>query len=96
MSIRLGNIPPKELQDRLGVKFSDEDLAFLEKHYQHDATIKYNTCEPVYHTFDIPLSIMASCRDLAAKIHDIMQKYDMSNAKHNEFLTILYCDISEV
>ena len=36
MSIRLGNIPPKELQDRLGVKFSDEDLAFLEKHYQHE------------------------------------------------------------
>lgn len=92
MSIYLGNIPPREMERLLNTKFSDEDMQFLEKHYQHNASIEYNNEKPVYHCYDIPFVVLCSCKDLAIRINEITSKCDFSKAIRNDTFIISFLD----
>lgn len=74
MSILLGNIKIKELQERLGIKLDAEALNFFESNYQSNANTKqFKNNE--WHCFDIPFCIVASNYETAKRINDILSPY---------------------
>lgn len=51
----LGNLSIKELEERTGYKFSDEDKNVLERHRQDKADVEINSDK--FHIFDMPFQI---------------------------------------
>lgn len=60
MSIYLGNLTIKQIEDRSGVKFPDELVSFMSSRHQSSAS---EVAVGEWHCFDIPFTLM--CGDMA-------------------------------
>ena len=83
-NIYLGNLTIKELENRTGFYFSNEDYHWLEKYRSEDANITYDSEK--FHIFDIPFCIV--CSELICdKVKNILSKYE-EQSRSKESLTI--------
>lgn len=72
MSILLGNLTTKQIQTKLDIQLSDNDLELLDSMRQDSASsIKPNE----WHGFDIPFNIVCGSMETAQKVYDILKKY---------------------
>ena len=73
MGIFLGNLTVEQLQSRLGIALTDEEVSYFNSNWQQYASgLKSNE----WHCFDIPLFISCGSMNTAVKINDILSKYD--------------------
>ena len=75
MGILLGNLTVQDFEQRLGIKFSDEDRNALKEMRQEEAS---NLQPGKIHIFDLPFTV--ACGDSATqkKVLDILYKFDTS------------------
>lgn len=72
--LMLGNLSPEEIAERLKIKFTEEDLAYLKKNRQE------KVCETplkphAWHCYDIPFMMMCPTRSDAASMYARFKKY---------------------
>ena len=65
MSIYLGNLKVKDIEDRLEVTFSEEARKFMESTRQNSASPSHG----YWHCFDIPFAIVCGDIETARNIH---------------------------
>ena len=72
MNIYLGNLTIRQLEDRCGCKFEEEDYKWLKEHRQDNAEIK---TKDKLHIFDIPFIIQTG-EDISKELINILSKYN--------------------
>ena len=78
MGIMLGNLTVRQIEDRTGIKFSDKDVAELNKMRQEKAE---NIESGKWHCFDLPFMIVCGDKTTAEKILNMLNVYDWLQAK---------------
>ena len=73
MGIMLGNLSVKDIEARLGVTFSSEDVAALQETRQENVSIPLESGK--WHCYDIPLMFMTATKEDAVKFVGIFEKY---------------------
>ena len=73
MGIMLGNLSVKDIETRLGITLSAEDVAVLQEKRQENVSVPLASGK--WHCFDIPFMFMAATRDDALMFADIFEKY---------------------
>ena len=71
MGIMLGNLNIHEIQTRLGVKFSEEDVKVLNEIRCENAKVEQGK----WHCFDIPFIIVCGGMETRNKVIDILTPY---------------------
>ena len=67
MSIRLGNMSIKDMENRVGVSFPKELVSFMNDRHQPEAdTVQKGK----WHCFDIPFSLVCGDMETAQKVYD--------------------------
>ena len=72
MSIMLGNLTVKQIEERLGIELSDSERKSLSSLRQENAT---NIEKNKWHCFDMPFTILCGSYDTAKAIYDILLSY---------------------
>lgn len=70
MGIMLGNLSVKDIETRLGITLSAEDVAVLQEKRQENVSVPLASGK--WHCFDIPFMFMAATRDDALMFADIL------------------------
>ena len=78
MSIMLGNLTLKQIEERTGIIISDEDKAELNDMRQEKAE---NISPGKWHCFDLPFVLVCGDRPTAEKLVKILSAYDWAKAK---------------
>lgn len=73
MGIMLGNLSVKDIETRLGVTFSPEDVAALQEARQENVSIPLESGK--WHCYDIPFMFMTATQEDALKFVGIFEKY---------------------
>jgi hypothetical protein len=72
MAIFLGNLSLDQMQSRLGIRLSEEEIqAFPNRQDNVSMRLAPNT----WHCFDIPFFIECDSMETAQRVYDIMKKY---------------------
>jgi hypothetical protein len=74
MSFMLGNMKVNEIQERLGIKFPDELIEFMESTHQ---PLAGEVKDGQWHCFDVPFKIVCGGMPIAEKIYNAIK--DKSN-----------------
>ena len=72
MSIYLGNLSVAEIEQRLGVEFTQEIPDFLSETRQ---TVCSSVGKEQWHCYDIPFMFQCGSRDFAQKVYDMIKPY---------------------
>ena len=67
MSIMLGNLSVKEIEERLGIEFPDDIKMFMKKTHQPQAN---NIQKGKWHCFDMPFNLVCGDMETALKIYN--------------------------
>ena len=67
MSIRLGHMSIKDIENRVGVIFPKELVVFMEKRNQEEADAVQ---KGKWHCFDIPFNLVCGDTEIAQKVYD--------------------------
>ena len=71
MSIFLGNLNVKEIEQRLGIDFPDDVREFMEQSHQSEAS---NVKPGKWHCFDIPFNLVCGDRNTATRIYESVKE----------------------
>lgn len=82
MGILLGNLNTKQIQQRLGITLSEEDVSTLDSMRQEKAE---NIASDKWHCFDIPFIMVCGSMEAATKVYEILKPY---SSQMNEPLQI--------
>lgn len=66
MSIMLGNLSVKQIEERLGIEFPEETREFMRENHEPNAS---NIPKGKWHCFDIPFTIVCGDMKTAEKIY---------------------------
>lgn len=70
MSIYLGNLTVEQMEDRLGIKLTDEERAELNAcHEDKCANVHGND---VWHCYDMPFELVVGSKSVADKVYHIL------------------------
>ncbi len=69
MAIYLGNLSTNQIQERLGIALTLDEITELNQSRQQDAA---NIAPDKWHSFDIPLVIACGSMDMAVKVRDML------------------------
>lgn len=78
MSIMLGNLTLKQIEERTGIIISDEDRAELNDMRQEKAE---NIALGKWHCFDFPFMMVCGDKPTAEKVVKILSQYDWTKSK---------------
>lgn len=73
MAVYLGNLTTLQLQERLGITLTNEELDTLESMRQDRAS---NVSKDKWHCFDIPFTLVAGSMETATKVYQILLPYN--------------------
>ena len=76
MSIMLGNLTVKQIEERLNLTLKDEHREELNRTWQQSAQ---GIADGKWHWFDIPFQMVCGDKKTAEKWRDIFMTYDLSN-----------------
>ena len=65
MSIMLGNLSTKQIEERLGIEFPEDVREFMKKNHQPNAS---NIEKGKWHCFDMPFNLVCGDMETATKI----------------------------
>lgn len=82
MEILLGNLSISQIEKRLGITLTDEEIQFFNSTHQARAE---NIAKDKWHCFDIPFNMVCGSQDFAAKVYEILKPY---SCMMNEILRI--------
>jgi hypothetical protein len=72
MSVFLGNLSIHQIQERLGIELTAEEVKFFESSWQERASdIDPNK----WHCFDMPFMLACGSREFAIKVYGILGQY---------------------
>lgn len=71
--VMLGNLSVQQIEERLGIKLTDEERAFLSSLRQERAE---KIAKDKWHCFDIPFVMVCGSRETAMKICEILRPYE--------------------
>ena len=71
MGIMLGNLSIKQMEERLGIKLTAEDVKNM---WGHSSLAKLQSKDD-WHCFDIPFMIACGCMDTAIRINSVLSPY---------------------
>ncbi len=72
MNVYLGNLTVKQIEQRLGIEFSEAERAELAATHHMGAS---NIPKGKWHCFDLPFIIACGGHDFAARVRDILTPY---------------------
>lgn len=72
MAIYLGNLTVEQIEERLGIQFSDSEKEELGAARQENAS---NIAAGKWHCFDIPFMIACGSYDFAERVKEILTPY---------------------
>ena len=78
MSIFLGNLSVKQIEERTGIIISEEDRAKLNEMRQEKAE---NIAPGKWHCFDLPFMLVCGDKPTAEKVVKILSAYDWTKSK---------------
>lgn len=78
MSIMLGNLTLKQIEERTGIIVSDEDRVELNYMRQEKAE---NIAPGKWHCFDLPFMMVCGDKLTAEKVFKILSQYDWTKSK---------------
>ena len=73
----LGNLTVKQIEDRLGLTFSDDHRQALMESHQ-DKVNDTPLADGKWHCFDIPFMMLCDSAGTAVKFRDIIQQYKIT------------------
>ena len=73
MSIFLGNLTVSQMENRLGIKLTDEERTELES--CHEDTCDKVQGNDVWHCYDIPFEMVVGSKTVADKVYKILFPY---------------------
>lgn len=76
MCIFLGNMSLEQMEERLGIKLSDEHRQQFEGKRQEHVNDK-QLGDGCWHCFDIPFTLMCDTQETAVRYRDIIQQYSI-------------------
>ena len=68
----LGNLSVAQIEDRLGIKLSEDEKEFFRSTHQN---IAENVAVGKWHCFDLPLIIICGDMDMGKKVRDVLLPY---------------------
>ena len=75
--ILLGNLSVKQIMDRSGVTFSDDDVQWLNERRSEKTELRDGT----WHCYDLPFMIICKTKELADEVLSRLNRYDWAHCK---------------
>jgi hypothetical protein len=72
MGLLLGNLNVEQIEERLGIKLTDDERIELKNNWQEEAN---NINKDKWHCFDLPFIIVSGSLETAQRIHNILKPY---------------------
>ena len=72
MNIMLGNLTVKQIEDRLGIALTEEEITILKESHQDAAN---NIAPDKWHCFDMPFAIRCGSKEFAEKLVSVFKPY---------------------
>ncbi len=79
MGFMLGNLSVSDIEQRLCIKFNDDDKKFLIENRQHEVN-KSPLLAGKWHCFNIPFLLLCDSHKTVEKIYRILQKYEIKGS----------------
>jgi len=74
MGIMLGNLSVNEIQNRLSISFTDEEISMLNSTHQGPVDVPLES--GCWHCFDIPFMLVCDSMETAISMRDMLKKYE--------------------
>ena len=75
MSIMLGNLTTKQIEDRLGIALTDTEREALNSMHQSKAE---GIQKDKWHCFDMPFTLLCGSRETAQSVYAVLRPYSNS------------------